>query len=358
LEDFPHYRQALTDYVEKNWKPVFKSFTAVLNEISSREKELPRCYMMLKGDNIIGFYQLVEQELILRKDLSPWITCVFIDEKERGQRLSSQLLEHGRMVAGKLGYTKVYLTTDHIQFYEKFGFREIGLDQFEWGRPTKIYEHATIKKRLEKMSDFFTARLDNYEDHMLCGDKGGYQKLAELVPIDTAKILDLGCGTGLELDGIFQRLPQVSVVGIDLTPAMLERLKQKHPGKNIRLICGNYFNIDLGENTFDTAISYQTMHHFPRDEKVGLYAKIRKALKPNGMYIEGDYMATEQSIEDKLSAENARLRRELNIPHDEYYHFDIPFTVDHQIAMFRQSGFSSAELVFRMENTAIIIAKK
>ena len=145
LKDLPNYRQTLTDYVEKNSKWWFMPFTDVLSEIFSGEKDLPQCYMMLKADNIIGYYQLVEQELILRKDLSPWITTVFIDEQERGQRLSSKLLEHGRTVAGKLGYAKVYLTTDHIQFYEKFGFREIGLDKFVFGRPTKIYEHDTIK---------------------------------------------------------------------------------------------------------------------------------------------------------------------------------------------------------------------
>ncbi len=70
---------------------------------------------------------------------------MFVDEQERGHRLSSRLLEHGRTEAGNLGYQTVYLTTDHIQFYEKFGFREIGLDKFVWGRPTKIYEHDTIK---------------------------------------------------------------------------------------------------------------------------------------------------------------------------------------------------------------------
>lgn len=145
LKDLPNYRQTLTDYVENNWKQVFKPFTEVLNEIFSGEKELPKCYVMLKDDSIIGFYQLVKQELILRKDLSPWITCVFIDKQERGQRLSSKLLEHGRTVAGKLGYTKVYLATGEIQFYEKFGFREIGLDKFVTGWPTKIYEHDTIK---------------------------------------------------------------------------------------------------------------------------------------------------------------------------------------------------------------------
>ena len=74
------------------------------------------------------------------------------------------------------------------------------------------------KVELEKMSDFFTARLDIYEKHMLeiCG-KESYQKFAELVSTNTKKMLDLGCGTGLELDEIFKRLSDVSVVGIDLT---------------------------------------------------------------------------------------------------------------------------------------------
>jgi SAM-dependent methyltransferase len=208
------------------------------------------------------------------------------------------------------------------------------------------------------MTDFFVARLDGYEAHMLENGNEGYRKIAELIPGGTAIILDLGCGTGLELDEIFKRLPDVAVVGIDLTQAMLDKLKQKHPGKNLKLICGSYFEIDPGENTYDTVISFETMHHFPREEKVGLYRKLHKALKSNGAYIEADYMVTEQALEDKLHAENARLRRELNIPQAEFYHFDIPFTVENQIEMFREAGFSAAEMVYRKENETIIIARK
>ena len=212
--------------------------------------------------------------------------------------------------------------------------------------------------KLEKMTDFFVARLDGYEAHMLENGNEGYRKIAELIPINTTKILDLGCGTGLELDEIFKRLPQVSVTGIDLTQAMLDKLKQKHPGKNLKLVCGNYFEIDPGENTYDTVISFETMHHFSREEKVGLYRKLHKALKSNGAYIEGDYMVTEQALEDQLRAENARLRRVLGIPQGEFYHFDIPFTVEHQIEMFKEAGFSAAEMVYRKENETIIVAKK
>ncbi|HHY23934.1 MAG TPA: class I SAM-dependent methyltransferase [Clostridiaceae bacterium] len=211
------------------------------------------------------------------------------------------------------------------------------------------------------MSDFFTARVDGYDEHMLNdveGCKEGYIKMAELIPDSTETILDLGCGTGLELDEIFKRFPNVPVVGIDLAQAMLDKLRQKHFDKNIKLICGNYFDVYLGENIFNMAISFQTMHHFSHAKKVALYTKIYKALNSKGVYIECDYMVTEQSVEDELFAENARLRHEMNIPDGEFYHFDTPCTIDNQIVMLKKAGFLSVKMVWRMENTTIIVAKK
>ncbi|MBN1191657.1 MAG: class I SAM-dependent methyltransferase [Dehalococcoidales bacterium] len=211
------------------------------------------------------------------------------------------------------------------------------------------------------MSDFFNARVDTYDEHMLTeveGCRDAYLKLAELVPGNTDNILDLGCGTGLELDEIFKRLPDVSVLGIDLSHEMLNKLKRKYPVKNIRLICGSYFDIAFGENAFDTAISFQTMHHYSHRKKIELYTHIRKALKTTGRYIECDYVATDQSLEDRLYADNARIRLELNISDDEYYHFDTPCTIENQITMFRQAGFSSAGLAWQIENTAITVAEK
>jgi len=218
-----------------------------------------------------------------------------------------------------------------------------------------------MKPRLEKMADFFAARVDDYDEHMLTEVEGcveAYRKLAELLPRNTHSLLDLGFGTGLELEEVFKRLPAVSVLGIDLSPAMLNKLRQKHLSNQIQLICDDYFEVDLGEDTFDAAISFQSMHHFSHEKKIGLYARIRKALTTTGVYIECDYMVIDQSLEDQLYAENARLRREMNVPQEAFYHFDTPCTIDSQIRMFQQAGFSSAELVYRMDNTTIIIARK
>lgn len=214
---------------------------------------------------------------------------------------------------------------------------------------------------MEKMDEFFAARAEGYDEHML-NEVGGcrecYAKMAELVPVGTKNLLDLGCGTGLELEGIFERFRDVSVTGIDLTKAMLDRLSEKYQGKNITLICGDYFTADLGREHFDTAISFQTMHHFSHEKKIGLYRKIRDSLKSGGVYIECDYMVETQAEEDKWYSENARIRKEQGISDDEFYHYDTPCTIENQIKMFKVAGFSSAEKVFKIENTTIIIAKK
>jgi len=140
---------------------------------------------------------------------------------------------------------------------------------------------------MEKMDEFFAVRAEGYDEHML-NEVGGcrecYAKMAELVPVGTKNLLDLGCGTGLELKGIFERFPDVSVTGIDITKAMLDRLSEKYQGKNIILICGDYFTADLGRECFDTAISFQTMHHFSHEKKIGLYRKMKHLLQPGIPY--------------------------------------------------------------------------
>ncbi len=145
LKDFPEYRESLIKYVEENWQPVSGPFTATVDKVFQDYRPLPKCYMLLKQNKIIGFYQLVALEPVNRNDLSPWITCLFIDEKERGHQLGSRLLAHGRKIAGKLGFPRVYLTTREIRFYERYGFEEIGLERYNNDRPTKIYSHRSIR---------------------------------------------------------------------------------------------------------------------------------------------------------------------------------------------------------------------
>ena len=214
---------------------------------------------------------------------------------------------------------------------------------------------------LEPMADFFAARVETYDEHMINnveGCKEGYIKLSELIPEGTVSLLDLGCGTGLELDYIFPKFPNIQVTGIDLSEAMLAKLKKKHGAKLTELICGDYFTTSFGTNRFDTAVSFESLHHFPAEKKLGLYKKLYAALKVNGVYIECDYMVETPEEESYLMTENLRLRKEQGIPTDAFYHYDTPLTVEKQISLLKKAGFQKIEKIFRIGGTVMLTATK
>lgn len=217
--------------------------------------------------------------------------------------------------------------------------------------------------KLEEMSSFFNKRVDNYESHMMKAVEGAdkyYIETAKLIPkVKKLNLLDLGCGTGLELDEIFKINPTVKVTGIDLAKDMMEKIKKKHSDKlnQITLIVDDYFNYDMGKSAFDGAISVQTLHHFTHGEKVKLYNKIFKSLKKDGFYIETDYMAPNQEYEDYHFDENKRIRLELGIT-EGFYHYDTPCTVENEMKMLYSSGFKSVNEIGKYGNAVILLAKK
>ena len=215
---------------------------------------------------------------------------------------------------------------------------------------------------LEKMGDFFDARLEGYEAHQLntIDDAGEfYPFTAGLLPqTPGARVLDLGCGTGLELGYYFETVPTARVTGVDLAPGMLKKLQKKFPDKALTLVLGSYFDVPFGEEAFDAAVSVESLHHFTQAEKIPLYAKLRRALKPGGYFILTDYFAADQAEEQFRRAELLRLKREQDLPEDEFYHYDTPLTVDHEREALLQGGFAAVQVLNSWGHTYTLKASK
>ena len=140
-------------------------------------------------------------------------------------------------------------------------------------RELKQWLAQTRDEPAEDMNGFFAARVDTYEAHMSVWDKA-YGRVAELTPGDCGPLLDLGCGTGLELDRIFARWPELAVTGVDLCAAMLEKLRAKHAGRRLELRCADYLAMDLGAEQYGAVVSVESLHHFTPEQKLELYKKI------------------------------------------------------------------------------------
>ena len=215
---------------------------------------------------------------------------------------------------------------------------------------------------LEKMNEFFNKRLDGYDEHMMTTIESSdvfYPFTADCLPkTDGAKILDLGCGTGLELEHYFRLNPSAKITGIDLTESMLNALKNKFPEKDLTLICGSYFDVLFDENAFDAAVSVESLHHFTKEEKIPLYTRLYQALKDGRYFILTDYFALNDEDEQAFQNELLRLKNEQSIDDNEFYHYDTPLTVEHETEALHQAGFSSVEVLNNWGSTFTIKANK
>ena len=215
---------------------------------------------------------------------------------------------------------------------------------------------------LEKMADFFENRLDGYDEHMMTNIEAAdefYPFTAKQLPTtENCHILDLGCGTGLELEEYYPLNPSAKITGVDLSQGMLSALKKKFADKDITLICGSYFDVHFGMSLFDSAVSVESLHHFTKAEKVPLYAKLHRALKDGGYFVLTDYFSLTDEEEQMHRQNLSELKTEQGISDDAFYHYDTPLTVKHETEALLEAGFSSVEVLKNWGATYTIKAIK
>lgn len=230
-------------------------------------------------------------------------------------------------------------------------------DKEGYMKELKAWLRAVKDDGPEEMGRFFEKRVDGYEEHMSVW-KGAYCRFASLLAPECRKILDLGCGTGLELDEIWKRDASVSVTGVDLCSAMLERLKEKHGDKPLEAVCMDYFRFDMGEGKWDAVISFESLHHFLPEQKGLLYDRIYKGLKAGGSFLLGDYIACCDEEETLLRSVCLEKRERFMVPADAFIHFDIPLTLEHELELLRKAGFAETKVWDCIEGATLIEAKK
>lgn len=220
---------------------------------------------------------------------------------------------------------------------------------------------------LETMAQFFAARVDGYEDHMKESPTYEAEQIQLAQQFDETTepvtILDLGCGTGMEIEYLLKRVPNARFVCIDLSSEMLARLEQKYSEfmDQITIVHESYFDYGFGEEFFDYAIAAQTMHHWLYADKLQLYKKIHRALKPAGRFVNHDYVVTADE-EYRLLDQYMKLREDGLLDTSKFYHIDIPFSMYTERRVLREAGFRRIETVFEYHsiasNPSLIVAYK
>lgn len=143
IRENPAFKDIAIKYFQKMWanentKIIYED--CITNSITT-PNPLPHWYLLLDDlEEVIGCAGLITNDFISRMDLYPWVCAVYIDEKHRGNSYGLLLLEKAKEDAKLGGFSHLYLCTDHIGYYERYGFNYIGQGYHPWGESSRIYK--------------------------------------------------------------------------------------------------------------------------------------------------------------------------------------------------------------------------
>lgn len=207
-----------------------------------------------------------------------------------------------------------------------------------------------LHERKEEMRSFFNEKIETYDDvHSQFMETKSY--LAKSLEGEVNKVLDLGSGTGLELIELFKKYPNVKVVAIDASEAMLEGLMNREFASNVTPICGDFFEVDFGDG-YDAVISTSSLHHFTMKDKLELYKKILTSLKKQGVFVNCDKVSLTEEDQEYWFNEYENNR-------DAYKHIDTPLTIENEVSLLERAGFSNIKVSeVDKDNYRLFIAHK
>ncbi|MBR0460040.1 MAG: GNAT family N-acetyltransferase [Victivallales bacterium] len=98
-----------------------------------------KLFFLLDGNAVVSFLTLTAQDCIAAPGMTPWIGFVFTFPEYRGRHLIGTLLDHARKCAAQKGSLFVFLATDHVGLYEKYGFSYWGSRRDVYGEMSRVY---------------------------------------------------------------------------------------------------------------------------------------------------------------------------------------------------------------------------
>ena len=103
--------------------------------------------LLTDGGELVSFCTFAEKDDVQPTELEPWVGFLYTFPERRGHRYAGVLLDEALRRAAQKGAKYVYISTNHVGLYEKYGFEYYGTQKDVWGEDTKIYRKSTASYR-------------------------------------------------------------------------------------------------------------------------------------------------------------------------------------------------------------------
>ncbi len=189
--------------------------------------------------------------------------------------------------------------------------------------------------------------------------------LVDVVEVHSpGSILDIGCGVGNIEELILDKLPDAQITSIELSPEMADTARKRLASyQGVEVICEDALHYNPSQK-YDAVFSNLAIHNLPHDAKVKLLSRIKDWLKPNGIFVLGDFMDWHDKKVGKHFMEYRRKRvlesgvdkefaDEIFAKEEKDHRLTVPETID----MLRNVGFHNPDVMWTYKFLAICSAR-
>jgi GNAT superfamily N-acetyltransferase len=135
------YFNIICDWQASWWGEDYKKEKVIeFMEHSLNENEIPQTYIAILDNSVVGMYQItMDDKIDVRPDYYPWLINVYVDEKHRGKGICDIMMKDAVSKYKELGIKRIYLHSDHVGLYEKYGWRFLEEVETLKGKIKRIY---------------------------------------------------------------------------------------------------------------------------------------------------------------------------------------------------------------------------
>ncbi|MDN8285719.1 GNAT family N-acetyltransferase [Acinetobacter baumannii] len=145
LSDYPQYKEMAAQWFSEKWQIPVEAYLESIQISIDQKYAIPQWYIVLNKDkHLIAGAGVIDNDFHERKDLTPNLCALFVEENYRNQNIAKHVLDFVREDLSNQGIQTLYLITDHTEFYEKCGWRFLTSVKDEEGKMVRMYVADTF----------------------------------------------------------------------------------------------------------------------------------------------------------------------------------------------------------------------
>lgn len=131
------------EWFHKKWGIPLEAYRDSMEQCRKGGGPVPQWYTAVDGDELVGGLGVIENDFHDRKNLTPNVCAVYVEEAYRCQGIAGNLLDLACGDMADMGVDTLYLLTDHDAFYERYGWRFLCMVQGDGDtEPSRMYVHT------------------------------------------------------------------------------------------------------------------------------------------------------------------------------------------------------------------------